>query len=124
MAFFLGVDQGAATPPVNPIDIKHLLELHEKLNARHRDAATEGCVAVSASLMANVCSPGADMGAVWLRASLLGIMLKQGVLAEWQRGTELDEAVYRVAATIPLNGGQLNPSAFALRLREEIGGQS
>jgi hypothetical protein len=123
MAFFLGVDQGAATPPVNPIDIRHLLELHEKLNARHRDAATEGCGAIGASLMASVCSPGADMGAVWLRASLLGIMLKQGVLAEWQRGTELDDAVYRVAATIPLNGAQLNPSAFVSRLREEIGGR-
>jgi hypothetical protein len=124
MTLFLGVDQGAATPPVNPIDIKHLLELHEKLNARHRDTATEGCGAIGASLMASVCSPGADVGAVWLRASLLGIMLKQGVLAEWQRGTELDDAVYRVAATIPLNGAQLSPSAFVLRLREEIGGQS
>jgi hypothetical protein len=125
MAFFLGVDQGAATPPVNPIDIKHLLELHEKLNARHRAAATEGCGAiVNASLMASVCSPGADIDAVWLRASLLGIMLKLGVLAEWQRGMGLDDAVYRVAATMPLNGLQLDPIAFVRRLREEVGGQS
>ena len=124
MAFFLSADQGAATPPVNPIDIKHLLELHEKLNARHRDAATEGCGAIGASLMASVCSPGADIGAVWLRASLLGIMLKLGVLAEWQRGTELDDTVYRVAATMPLNGLQLDPIAFVRRLREDVGGQS
>ena len=74
--------------------------------------------------MASVCSPGADIDAVWLRASLLGIMLKLGVLAEWQRGMGLDDAVYRVAATMPLNGLQLDPIAFVRRLREEVGGQS
>ena len=121
MAFFLGADQGAAIPPVDPIDIRHLQELHEKLNAQHRDAGMEGCGSIDARVMASACSPGADMGAVWLRASLLGIMVQQGFLAEWQRGKELDEAVYRVAATIPLNGVQLDPNTFVQRLREEIG---
>lgn len=50
-------------------------------------------------------------------------MLKQGVLAEWQRGSELDDALDRVAGTIPLNGAQLNPGMFVLRVREEVGGQ-
>ena len=122
MAFFLGADQGAAIPPVDPIDIRHLQELHEKFNAQHRDAGMEGCGSIDARVMASACSPGADMGAVWLRASLLGIMVQQGFLAEWQRGKELDKAVYRVAATIPLNGVQLEPNTFVQRLREEIGG--
>jgi hypothetical protein len=48
-------------------------------------------------------------------------MVQQGFLAEWQRDKELDEAVYRVAATIPLDGFQLDPNTFVQRLREEIG---
>ena len=35
------------------------------------------------------------------------------VLADWQRETGLDDAVYRVAATIPLNGFQLDPTGIS-----------
>jgi len=43
------------------------------------------------------------------------------VLAEWQRGTGLDDSVFKVAATIPLNGLALNSEAFVTRLRAETG---
>jgi hypothetical protein len=121
--FFQGVQDGAPIPPVAPIDVKHVHELCEQISAQHRDAGMEGSFSIDARSMARVCNPGADMGAVFVRNSLLSLMLMQGVLAEWQHGAELDDAVYRVTATIPLNGVQLNPSAFLQRLREEIGGQ-
>jgi len=54
-----------------------------------------------------------------VRNSLLGIVLTQGLLADGQQGTELDGYVYRVAATIPLNGVQFDPEAFVTRLRAE-----
>jgi hypothetical protein len=37
-----------------------------------------------------------------VRHWLLGIMLMQGLLPEWQQGTELDSSVYRAAANIPV----------------------
>jgi len=120
-SFMQGVEQGAPIPPVDPIDVRRVQELYEQF-AQLRDPGMEGNTAIDASLMASVCSPGADMGAVWVRNALLGVMLQQGVLADWQRGTGLDDAVYRVAGTIPLNGLQLDPRAFIQRLREEVGG--
>ena len=48
-------------------------------------------------------------------------MTSHGVLAEWQRGTELDDVAFRVAATIPLNGAELDSEAFVTRLRAERG---
>ena len=43
----------------------------------------------------------------------------QGLLADWQLGTELDGSVYRVAETIPVNGIQFDPEAFMTRLKAE-----
>jgi hypothetical protein len=51
-------------------------------------------------------------------------MVKQGVLADWQHGAQLDDGVYRVAATMALNGFQFDPIAFVRRLREEFSDQS
>jgi hypothetical protein len=74
---------------------------------------------VGVDLMARVCSPGANLPAVWLRYTRLRLLTRQGVLAEWQHSTVLDNAVYRVAATIPIDGFQLDQEAFIRRLRYE-----
>ena len=84
----------------------------------------DGEFAIGTDVMATECSPGADVGAVWLRSAMLGLMVKQGVLADWQHGTQLDDGVYRVAATMPLSGFQFDPIAFVQRLREEFGSHS
>jgi hypothetical protein len=123
-SFMQGVEQGAAIPPVDPIDLKHVLELYERVDAQRHNLGMEGSGAIGADLMATECSPGADVGSVWFRSALLGLMVKQGVLADWQHGTQLDDGVYRVAATMPLNVSQFDPIAFVRRLREEFSGQS
>jgi hypothetical protein len=61
----------------------------------------------------------ADAGPLHLRNSLLNFVLMQDLLGDGQQGTELDGSVYRVAATIPLNGVQFDPEAFVPRLRAE-----
>jgi hypothetical protein len=123
-SFMQGVEQGAAISPVDPIDLKHVLELYERVDAQRHNLGMEGSGAIGADLMATECSPGADVGSVWFRSALLGLMVKQGVLADWQHGTQLDDGVYRVAATMPLNVSQFDPIAFVRRLREEFSGQS
>ena len=60
-----------------------------------------------------------EVGPLWLRHAFLGFLANQGLLAEWQRGTELDDSVFKVAATIPLNGLELDAEAFVTRLRAE-----
>lgn len=123
-AFMQGVEDGAPIPPVDPIDLMHLQRLYEQLEEHRRAAGKERRGAIGIGLIARACTPGADVGAVWVRSTLLGVMLQQGVLADWQRGAGLDDAVYRVAATMPLNGFQLDPNAFVRRLREEVGDHS
>ena len=56
---------------------------------------------------------------MWFRYTRLRWLARQGVLAEWQRGTDFDDAVYRVAATITMSGLQLDQEAFVQRLRCE-----
>ena len=69
--------------------------------------------------LASVCSIDANLPAVWLRSSQLRRLAKQGLLAEWQHGTELDSAVYDVAATIPMSGFQLDAQTFIAGLRHD-----
>jgi len=64
---------------------------------------------------------GEDAGPLCVRNWVLGIALMQGLLGDWQQGTELDGSVYRVAANIPVNGIQFDPEAFVARLRAESG---
>jgi hypothetical protein len=54
----------------------------------------------------------AAAGPLWVRNWLLSFMFTQGLLADWQRDTELDRSVYRVAATMPVNGIQFDPGSI------------
>jgi hypothetical protein len=57
--------------------------------------------------------------AVWFRYTQLRLLIRQGVLAEWQNSADWDDAVYRVAAIIPMNGFQLNHEAFVQHLQHK-----
>ncbi len=113
--FFLGVQQDEPIPEVDPTDLRRF---HENMSERCREAGPG--VAIGLGALASSTS-GADTGPLCVRNWLLGIMSMQGLLADWQQGTEMDGSVYRVAATIPVNGVQFDPEAFVTRLRAESG---
>jgi len=73
---------------------------------------------VSLDLMARACSPGANLPVVWLRHTQLRRLIRQGLLGAWQRGTALDDAVHRLAATIPMKGVHFDHEVFVRRLRD------
>src|SRR5271157_5197006 len=112
--FIKAAEEGTAVPPVGEDDLKCL---HEAcLDMTRRYLGKDGVV--SLDLMARACSPGANLPAVWLRHTQLRLLVRQGLLAEWQHGTALDDAVYRVAANIPMNGVHFDPETFVRRLRQ------
>jgi hypothetical protein len=117
--FEANVEEGASIPAVDPADIKHVQELYEEAEERHRAAGFTGQWAMGASLIAAVCTPGANVPAVCIRTRLLSIVLQHSDLFGWRRGAELDEGVYRVAATMPINGLQFDPNMFVERLRQQ-----
>jgi hypothetical protein len=115
-AFIKAAEEGAAIPPVAEEDFKCFHEMYVDIANRH--CGKDGFV--SLDLMARACSSGANLPAVWLRHSQLRAMVRRGLLAEWQHGPVLDDAVYRLAATMPMNGIHLDQEAFVRRLHEDV----
>jgi hypothetical protein len=114
-AFIKAAEEGAAIPSVAEDDLRRLHEVAADMAKRR--VGKDGMVGVD--LMARICSPGANLPAVWFRYTQLRLLIRQGVLAEWQNSADWDDAVYRVAAIIPMNGFQLNQEAFVQRLQHK-----
>ena len=112
--FIKAAEEGATVPPVGEDDLKALHEA--SLDMTRRYLGKDGVV--SLELMARACSRDADLPAVWLRYTQLRRLVRQGLVAEWQHGTALDDIVYRVAATIPMNGVLFDPEMFLQRIRQ------
>jgi len=82
-----------------------------------RSCGKDGVVTLDA--MAQICSSGAHLPAVWLRHTELRKLWRHGLLDEWQQGATLDDAVFRVAATISISGLHLDQEIFFLKLLYE-----
>ena len=55
-------------------------------------------------LYQRACSPGAEVGAVWYRVSMLQLLAGPiGLLTPWLHDGELPDAVFNLAATFPMN---------------------
>src|SRR5579859_1095077 len=111
--FMTSVNEGRPVSEVDPVELRRF---HKRLveEAPYLKPIT----AISMGVMAPGMSP-TEAGPLWLRNVFLGFLANQGVLAEWQRESEFDDAVFRVAATIPLNGLELDAEDFVARLRAE-----
>ena len=108
---------GVAISAVEPLDLKRVYELFR--DVQMRDKGSGGQTAVGLGLIKNICSPGVDVLAACTRVMALNIMRLENpdMLGPWQHGEELDDKVFKVAATIPLNGVKLNQNAF----KEQLG---
>jgi len=113
-AFVKAAEEGAAIPPVDVDDLKRLHELG--VETTKRCCGKDGVLSVEA--MARACDPGANLPAVWLRHTHLRSLVRKGLLDNWEHGTHLDEAAFRLAATIPIRGMNLDEEAFVRQLRE------
>jgi len=112
-AFIKAAEQGATIPPVDAHDLKSLHELCVERAKRY--CGKDGVVTVES--MVRACSPAANLPAVWLRHSQLRALYRHGLLSDWQHGTALDDAVFHLAATIPMKGVDLDQEAFLRELR-------
>lgn len=116
-AFIEEAEAGADVPPVSKDDLKLLHDVCVEMTKRY--SGKDGVITLE--VMARTCNPGANLAAVWLRHSRLRMLIRKGLLGEWQHGAELDDAVYRVAAAIPMRGIEFDLQMFVRRLREESG---
>jgi hypothetical protein len=113
-SFIKAAEAGAAIPPVDPDDLKRLHDLG--VETTKRCCGKDGILSVES--MVRACGSEADLPAVWMRHTHLRSMVRKGLLEEWEQGTDLDDSVFRLAATIPIRGMELDGEAFVLLLRE------
>jgi hypothetical protein len=90
---------------VNPADLKNVWAMFRDVQARA--GAEHRCIDVRS--YQHACSPGADVTAVWFRASMLGVlqMFPESPLMQWTHDGEFDDVVFQVAATFPMKKMQV-----------------
>jgi hypothetical protein len=124
MTDFTPIGEGEPVPAVSAADLSAVYSLMLRVqadfpaNIETPGAPQQSSIGIDASLLADACGPGAHVFAIWLRSTLLEMMLRQGALAPWQRGDQLDASVFDVAATFPISRlDQFDGGAFLEQLR-------
>jgi len=110
--FIAQAEAGAEVPTVEESDLRILHQVCVDMAKRY--SGKDGVV--SLDVMARACSRDANLPAVWLRHKELRLMARHGLLASWQHGTVLDEAVFHVAASVPMRGVCFDRGEFVKRL--------
>jgi hypothetical protein len=110
-----------AAEPVDPADLRRYWEFTQKIHAQHPPSAA-GAIGIDIRCI-EAELPGANVLAVWLRAASLQILQARGALKEWEHGTDLDDAVFHVAATFPFSGNEIDAELFREQLRAAGGAE-
>jgi hypothetical protein len=94
-----GSPSGGSVPPVDPADLRSVWAMQSEIQARNPGQQ----IGISADAYQRACGPGADIRAVFERVSLLGLLQIAGMLSPLLGNGVPDDAVFDVAATIPMS---------------------
>jgi hypothetical protein len=92
-----------SVPPVEPADLRSVWTMQSEIQALNPGEQ----IGISADLYQRACGPEADVRAVYVRVSQLWMLREVGVLATWIHDGVPDDAVFDVAATIPMSRMQI-----------------
>jgi hypothetical protein len=92
--------QEGNVPTVNPDDLKKVWQVSGDFETRNPGQSG----AIGSTVYESICSPGADVTSVWYRASMLWVLkqMMPEVLASWTHDGHLNDVVFEVAATFPM----------------------
>lgn len=95
-----GGKPGDPVPEVDADDLKALWQLQRETEARHKGKQ----VATGSELAKHYCKPGADIQAISYRTGMLSLLafMAPDQIAPWKKDEQLDDALFRAAAKIPL----------------------
>ena len=92
----------ALVPAVDPANLKNVWAMQNDFQARNPGQEN----AISIDLYKHACSPGADVGAVLSRLSILGMLQKVAEAGHfrfpWIHYGKPEEVVFKIVATIPM----------------------
>src|SRR4030088_842438 len=118
---------GGSGPSVEPPDLRSVWTMQNGVQALRPGEQ----ITISAELYKQACGPEADVRAVYERVSHLWMLREVGVLATWLHDGVPDDAVFHVAATIPMSRMQVGTAykkqpfdvgEFIKRVEERIQG--
>jgi hypothetical protein len=91
---------GEPVPTVDAAELKSVWSTYRQVELDHPSGAVGICV----ELLKQVCSVGADVFAVSYRCRMIWLleMCRADALLPWKRTGQFDEAIFRVAANIPM----------------------
>jgi hypothetical protein len=117
-AIFKQFTDGAPIPPVNVRDLKQVWEATRRMNADmppnpNRQVGLGAYVAYGVEAAAG---PPEELFPIGWRYQLLASLVERGVLNDYGRGEELDEQVFRVAATMPCDKNDLAETMLPMLL--------
>ncbi len=101
-----GGKPGEPVPEVDPKDIKAVWKVYRDVAKKHPGERAEQ-VAVGSEFLERVCKPGANIWAVWYRNAMLHTLTAWEELSPWIKNGELDDALFRAAATIPMKWAEV-----------------
>ena len=96
----LGDNPEGPIPPADPADLRSVWKMQREVQA----SSPGKNVVISVEMYERVCSLGANIGAVWFRTSLIGVLEMLGMLKPWINEGVVADAVFQVAATFSVNG--------------------
>jgi hypothetical protein len=101
-AEFFGGASGESVPQVEPEDVKAVWKLG--LGRGMESGHPGGQRAIGVEVCKAACKPGADISAVCYRGMMLGLITRhaQEQLAPWVNEGEMDNAIFRAIAEIPM----------------------
>lgn len=103
---------GAAVPAVDVADLRAVVKIMMDVKEPHN-------VGFGAQFVQASCRPGADVVAVWFRASMLQVAGKQGVLGSLVNEGELNDALLQLWASFPFKAIEVLPdNSFRLNMDE------
>ena len=91
--------EDGSVAPVDPSDLKSTWKMQQDVLAQHGSGQHIG---ISRSVYARACSPGADVMAVWYRATILQLLAEGAGLLPPELPEAVRDAVFRVAAKFPM----------------------
>jgi hypothetical protein len=94
--------RSGSVPPVEPADLRSVWEMQTGIQA----LCPGQQIGIGADVYKQACGPGADVRAIFERVSNLTILQEVGILAPWLKNGVPDDAVFHVAAKMPMRRRQ------------------
>ncbi|HJS97795.1 MAG TPA: hypothetical protein VJ756_01800 [Terriglobales bacterium] len=111
------LNAGKLPPAVDPGDLKvlwYFFEDHDLLNGKK----ALGAGAWNGFRVTEKLGHDVDLDVLQVRVALLAGLRQEGIVKPWQRGTELEDRIFRIAATLASNIPSY-PDQFLKRLEME-----